>query len=49
MQDIFPFDHGKSMVKKFRQNDKVHSNVIFPGRQDFLRSILIQEKEIPFL
>ena len=38
--------HQKGFVKKFGKDDKINRNILFFGRKDFLRGVLVQEQEI---
>ena len=39
--------YEKSPVKKFRQNNEIHCNIVLPRRKNLLRGILVQEQQIP--
>ena len=41
--------HLKRSVKKFRQDNEIHRNVILPRRKDLLNRILIQKSRSPSL
>ena len=38
---LFGAKHCKGLIKKFRQNDEIDGHILFPGRKDFLRGMLI--------
>ena len=39
-------DHRERCVKKLRQDNKIHRNIILPGRKDLLHCILIQKQKV---
>lgn len=45
-QIFFSADHIKCLIKKFRQNNKVHSHIGLFGRINFLYRLLAQEKKL---
>ena len=43
---FFCADHRECCVKKLRQDNKVHCNIILSGRKDLLHCILIQKQKV---
>ena len=49
LDDVVALHHGKGSVKKLRQDDEIHCNVVFSGRQDLLLGMAVQKEQIPLL
>ena len=41
--------HLKRRIKEFRQDNKIHRNVILSRGQDLLDCVLVQEEQVPLL
>ena len=45
-QHIVPLDHGERAVKKFRQDNKIHGNIVLTCGQDLLGGRLTEKKQV---